>query len=317
VTEPATGGWQLGARGWGLGTGCLAVALIPAPPAHSGLSEGPRLAAVYDSMLDARFDRIDEQLAATCPPAPAEACAALRPEAVWWQILVEPDSRALDARLNALAAAAIARAKAWTEREPRRAEAWFYLAGSYTPLVQLRVLRGERLAAARDGSRIKEALERSLQLDPDLADAHLGIGLYKYYAAVAPMYARFLRWLLMLPGGDRAGGLRDVLLARDHAVLLRGEADFQLHEIYLWYENRSRDALALLQSLDDRYPENPIFLERIAGVHDTYFHDLDASIAAWERLRDRARAHRVYAARTIEARAEAHLRQLIARRGKK
>src|SRR5439155_11142569 len=116
-----------------------------------------------------------------------------------------------------------------TRREPERAEAWFYLAGSYGPLVQLQVLRTDRLAAARNGKRIKDALEHALHLDPTLADAYFGIGLYHYYADVAPMYAKVLRWMLMLPGGDRAQGLREMLQARERGEVLRGEADFQLH----------------------------------------------------------------------------------------
>src|SRR5581483_4471200 len=207
--------------------GWLAVAGAAAVAA-SGLTEAPRLAAVYDSILGAQFDRAEAQLAATCPPAPAEACAALRAESVWWQIQIDPDDRALDARLETLAAAAINAAGAWTEREPKRAEAWFYLAAAYTPLVQLRVLRHERMSAARAGSKIKDALEQALALDPGLTDAHLGIGLYRYYAAVAPLYTKLLRWLLLLPGGDRADGHKEIRLARDRGALLAGEADYQL-----------------------------------------------------------------------------------------
>ena len=73
---------------------------------------------------------------------------------------------------------------AWTQREPQRADAWFFLGASYGLRVQWRVLRTERLAAARDGKRIKDALERALALDPDLQDAYFGIGLYHYYADV-------------------------------------------------------------------------------------------------------------------------------------
>src|SRR5207247_1938693 len=80
---------------------------------------------------------------------------------VWWQILLNPTSRSLDATLNARAAAAIAAGEAWTKREPRRGEAWFYLAGAYAPLVQWRGLRGHWLAAAREGNKIKTALERA------------------------------------------------------------------------------------------------------------------------------------------------------------
>ena len=283
---------------------CAVVVLVLfAVPAEAALTEGARLAAIYDAILDAQFDRVDAQLKQTCPPAPAEACQALGVVSLCWQILINPESRLLDPRFSDLAAAAVAANDAWTRREPRRAEAWFYLAGSYAPLVQWRVLRGERLAAAREGSRIKTALERALQLDPTLDDAHFGIGLYHYYADVAPAAAKFLRWLLLLPGGDRVKGLQEMLQARERGELLKGEADYQLHLLYLWYEHKPRQALDLLESLDARYGSNPLFLQRIAEVENQYFHDHPASTAAWQALVERARDGRVYLAPVAEVRA--------------
>src|SRR6185437_6365450 len=177
--------------------------LLPPASAGAALTEGPRLAAVYDTILAAKFDRVAAQLKDACPPAPPEACQALSVVSLWWQILINPESRLLDERFSELAEASIAANEAWTRREPRRGEAWFYLAGSYAPLVQWRVLRGERLAAAREGNKIREALERALALDPSLSDAYFGIGLYHYYADVAPAAAKFLRWLLFLPAGEQ------------------------------------------------------------------------------------------------------------------
>ena len=44
--------------------------------------------------------------------------------------------------------------------------------------------------------------------------------------------------VLLMPGGDREGGLAQITDARDYGQLVRGEADYQLHLIYLWYEKR-------------------------------------------------------------------------------
>src|SRR5438105_11908151 len=162
-----------------------AVVLVSATPATASLTEAPRLAAIYDTILDARFDQADARLKQACPPAPDAACQTLRVVSLWWQIQIDPEGRLLDRPFNDLAASTIIANETWTRREPQRAEAWFYLAGSYAPRVQWRILRGERLGAARDGTKIKAALERALQLDPTLADAYFGIGLYHYYAAVA------------------------------------------------------------------------------------------------------------------------------------
>src|SRR5439155_16108016 len=111
-----------------------------------------------------------------------------------------------------------------------------------------------------------------------------------YYADVAPAALKMLRWLLLLPGGDRAQGLREMLQARERGELLRGEADYQLHWLYLWYEHDQARALELLRGLNARYPSNPIFLQRIAEVQHEYFHDHRASADAWEALVASARA---------------------------
>jgi hypothetical protein len=276
-----------------------------AAPAQAALTEAPRLAAVYDSILDARFDEAELLLKQACPPAPDGACQALRVVSLWWQIAVIPESRAMDTRFTALADAAIAANEAWTRREPRSAEAWFYLAGAHAPRVQWKILRGERIGAARDGNRIREALERALALDPTLHDAYFGIGLYHYYADVAPAAARMLRWLLLLPGGDRVQGLREMLQARDRGELLKGEADYQLHFVYVWYEKKPADAIALLEQLDARYPNNPLFLQRIAEIRGGDLRDHAGGAAAWQALLARAQEKRVYASAAIAVRARA------------
>ena len=92
-------------------------------------------------------------------------------------------------------------------------------------------------------SSIKLALERAIELDSGLEDAYFGIGMYKYYADVAPTAAKILRFLLLLPGGDRKEGLAQMLRARNRGRLLQGEADYQLHIVYLWYERQTPRAL--------------------------------------------------------------------------
>ncbi len=149
-------------------------------------------------------------------------------------------------------------------------------------------MRGRRLAAAREARTIKDALERAVALDPTLYDARFGIGLYRYYAAVAPAPLRAVRWLLLMPGGDKAGGLRDMTTARERGVLVGGDADYQLHFLYLWYEREPARALELLQHLNARYPSNPLFLQRVAEVQRDYLRDDRASLSTWQTLLDRA-----------------------------
>ncbi len=258
-----------------------------------GLTGGARVAAAYDAILAGRFDEWPSIAAATCPPAPATACQVLELAALWWQIQVDYESHRYDALFIAKANGAVAAAEAWTTREPERAEAWFYRGAAYGARAQWRVLRGERLAAARDGKRIKDTLERTLALDPTMHDAWFGIGLYHYYADVAPTAAKILRVLLLLPGGDRTQGMAEMLRARKDGALLHGEIDYQLHVLDLWYEKDPRHALSLLEGLRRQYPTNPHFTQTIAEVQDTYLHDIPASLQTWQTLADAARAGRV------------------------
>ena len=86
-----------------------------------------------------------------------------------------------------------------------------------------------------------------------------------------------------------------MLRARNRGRLLQGEADYQLHVVYLWYERQTPRALELLHSLHDRYPANPLFLTQIADIEDRYQHDVTASLATWRRLLTAAREQRISA----------------------
>jgi hypothetical protein len=263
----------------------------PLPPRYELQGEAALL-RVYEFILEARFDQVEAELRRACGPAPPEACFVLEATGLWWRIQLDPESRALDAAFNASVERAIRATEAWVDRDPENPEAWFYLGGAYGARVQWRVLRGEKVSAARDGKRIKQSLERAIELEPGLDDAYFGLGLYKYYADVAPAAARILRFLLLLPGGDREEGLREMLRARSRGRLLQGEADYQLHIIYLWYERQPRRALELLAGLQARYPGNPLYLTQIAEIRDAYEHDISASLDAWLSLLAAAREQR-------------------------
>lgn len=271
------------------------------------------LVRAYDSILEARFDQVDAELRRACPPAPREACEVLAATALWWRIQLDPDSLAYDTEFSTAAERAIASTEAWVARDDASAEAWFYLGAAYAVRVQWRVLRDEKLAAARDGKRILRGLERAIELDPGLDDAYFAMGMYKYYAGVAPAAARFLRALMFLPGGDRKVGLEQMLRARARGKLLQGEAEYQLHIIYLWYERQTARALSILEDLRAHYPGNPHFLAEKARIQDEYQHDLVGSLASWRALLAAAREQRSNAPLLAEVRSRLAIADLLDR----
>jgi tetratricopeptide (TPR) repeat protein len=303
----------------------LCGAILVQPPAHASreLRGVDGLVRAYDFILDARFDQVEPELRKACKPeppvlaqsaagsrglaqgapAPTEACEVLAATALWWRVQLDPHSRALDPELAAAIDRAITATEAWVDRAPADAEAWFYMGAAYAVRVQWSVLRGEKLSAARDGKRILEALEEALALDPTIDDAYFGMGMYKYYADVAPAAARVLRFLLLLPGGDRTLGLEQMQRARTRGRLLQGEADYQLSIIYLWYEDQTPRAINLLEALHEHYPGNPLFLSQIAHIQEAYQHDITASLATWRTLLAAAREQRANLPELAEAQA--------------
>lgn len=298
--------------------GCTLVAPLFAAR-QPALTGSARLARAYDAIFDARFDDVPRLLEEACGPrttssshrsrkadaerAPEEACQLLDVVSLWWQMQLDAQSLSSDARFSTRVDAAIEALEAWTQEQPDKAEAWFYLGGAYGARAQWQALRGERVAAAREGKRIKQSLERALELDPALHDAWFGIGLYHYYADVAPTAAKMLRWLLALPGGDKEAGMREMLRAQRSGELLKDEADYQLHLIYLWYENQPGHALTLLKGLAQAHPRNPLFAAQAAEVEDVHLSDFGASLASWRALYDAARARRVAEPEVAEVRA--------------
>jgi hypothetical protein len=279
------------------------------PP--TGLTHRAELIDTYDAILNADFQLASARMAPACMDVPVW-CAIMEAVSLWWQIALDPDSRVHDARFSRAVERAIGAAEGWAEQTPTRAEAWFAIGAAYGARAQWRIERRQRLAAARDGKRIKHALERALALDPLLHDARFGIGLYRYYAAVAPVGLRMFRWLLLLPGGDRKAGLQQMADAYEQGDVIRGEAAYQLHLIYLWYEERPADALALIRELQQRYPRNPLFVLNEATILDVYFHDVEASVHVLRELMARAQAGDVNESALAVRRARALLHALRA-----
>ena len=120
-------------------------------------------------------------------------------------------------------------------------------------------LRAENRAGARVGVRAREHFLRSLALDPSLADADMGLGLYNYYVDTLSTIARVLRFFMGIPGGSKEDGIRQLHVAIDHGqltpVLARYYLAINLHLFDLKYE----PALQVATPLVEKYPENPIF----------------------------------------------------------
>ncbi|HEV2175622.1 MAG TPA: hypothetical protein VGW33_00230 [Terriglobia bacterium] len=192
----------------------------------------------------------------------------------WWKIyltrgnLIDPDvfeslSEAVtpyDPDFNRLTDAAIEKAEAGIHAHKNEAFNDLCEGLAYALQGRLEALRAHALATARDGKKMRNLSLAALKLDPSLADADLGVGLYNYFEATLPGYVRMLRFLIGLPGGDRRTGLRQLREAAEKGELVRPEAEFQLAKnLSRRIEQQYPKSLAMFEQLVKDYPDNPLW----------------------------------------------------------
>jgi tetratricopeptide (TPR) repeat protein len=195
----------------------------------------------------------------------------LEGEALWWQIwcksaefrwgMTEARRRSkipsdryfleLAARVSQLANAQL--------KQHETSEMHFYSAMGDAMAARLYSLLGENRNIARVGVRARDHFLRTQALDPDLADADLGLGLYNYYVDTLSAAAKFLRFFMGIPGGSKQVGIHQLQHAISEGVLASDIARFYLAINLHRYDQRYEQALAVITPLVEKYPSNPIF----------------------------------------------------------
>ncbi len=147
--------------------------------------------------------------------------------------------------------------EALIDQNERDAVAKFYLGGINGYRGMLHQSEGSYLKAVTEGRRAYNLLEEAVEDDPQLSDAQMGFGLFRYMVAKAPKSLRFvLRLLGITP--DLEGGLQSLRIAADKGVYTRNEARIYLSQ-FLFNEQRYDEAYRYLNELRQAYPENPLF----------------------------------------------------------
>jgi tetratricopeptide (TPR) repeat protein len=154
------------------------------------------------------------------------------------------------------------------------AVAKFYLGGTYGYRGMLLQSDGSMLQAISEGRKAYLLLEEAVEEQPDLYDAHMGFGLFRYLVTKAP---RQFHWVLKLVGitPDQEGGLQSLRMAAERGVYTRNEARLYLAQ-FLMNENHPEEAFGYLNQLCREYPENSLFLILRASWHQREGHQDEA-----------------------------------------
>lgn len=186
-------------------------------------------------------------------PAPYFFMTMLR----WYQFTydsLENKNPVLEKALEYEAERAIQTAKKYVKKN--KATGFLYWGGALGSKGWYRVMRGQWVRAYFDGKKGYSLMRKVIEIDPQLYDAYLGIGMYEYYAATLGPALRALASFSIR--GDKESALRSLQVAQNMSRYVRLEAAY-----FLWSgamdEGRLADAKKIAEVLTQSYPESPLF----------------------------------------------------------
>ena len=194
------------------------------------------------------------------------------------------NNHALEPEFEKQLDAFIADAEARYGRSENDEEALFYLANAHLMRAAYRVDHDKGTwGAARDGARSKRYADTYIKRHPEHGDAYFALGTYNYYVEIAPALIKFIRPLLFLPAGDRAGGLKQIERAYTQGSLFSYQAGMMLMEIYGTYEGRPADGVRVGEQLASAYPDNPDVRFELAQLYSgPAVEDFDKAAAQYD-----------------------------------
>jgi tetratricopeptide (TPR) repeat protein len=236
-----------------------------------------------DMMMDGDLDgaaEVFQKIEQRVPDSPLGF--VLEADATWWKIyfvsanLIDPDvfdvanmeATPYDSHFQDLDNVAIHKAEARIHMRKDLARSYLYEGFAYALRARLDGLHDRDLPTARAGKRMRSHLLRALELDPSLADAYLGVGIYNYFVDTLPGIVKFLSMFIMLPSGNRAEGLQQLQLCAEKGELARAEAKFYLAKDFTRAnEKQYEKSMRLFAELQQEFPHNPLWPMLIGSLH--------------------------------------------------
>ena len=145
------------------------------------------------------------------------------------------------------------KALALANRNRNDADAIYFLGAYYGVMAGYEASTARKFfAAMRNGSRSVDAHEKVVKLRPDYNDAYLSIGLYDYIVGSLPFAYKAFAAVAGVRGNKQRGIERLVKLIESNSAS-SDDARVLLMAVYQ-NEGRFEDALAILKSLNSKYP---------------------------------------------------------------
>ncbi|MGH9856333.1 MAG: tetratricopeptide repeat protein, partial [Acidobacteriota bacterium] len=265
-------------------------------PIHSDAEFDAAVVRANKLFLNADFDAgitLISQMQKDRPEDPA--VSYFMANGYWWKIFrahvydKETTDTPFDDDFETYLQETITRSEELLRKNKKDVKALFYLGNAYSLKSRMKGLRGSYFSAGRDAARGKNHLEDVLKIEPDQYDALYNLGVYNYLADTLPGYAKVLKTLLFLPGGNREKGLKYLATASKKSVYFGAEAELVLAQFYADFEDRPQDAVPIVERFRAKYPQNAWYHYWLGTLLLDELHDYDRAETIYAEILDRCR----------------------------
>ncbi|MCU0424726.1 MAG: tetratricopeptide repeat protein [Candidatus Kapabacteria bacterium] len=178
----------------------------------------------------------------------------------WWAIVTNSRDKRTDERFLKKIDRVVTLCDSILDKNDNDIVGLFFKGGILGFRGRYHVTRNDWAAAALDGKRAFDLVQKCQEVAPGNRDVMLGTGIYHYFMETIPeRYPAVKPLIAMLPPGDKRAGIAELKLAAQSARYAATEAKVVLLQLQYGMEKNYSEALAISQQLSSDYPKNSLF----------------------------------------------------------
>lgn len=172
-----------------------------------------------------------------------------------FEYLDDESDHSLDMQYYSLTDKAIEVGNLWLKKHPKDSNAYMCMGGMYGLRARLYLMQHSWIKAYFSGRKALYYMRKSLEINPHMYDAYLGLGMYEYSAGTLTGVVKILSKLVM--PGDAKKGIEYLKLCKEKGYFNREAAELILIEIFTQHNSPYADpqtAVNWSRELRKNYP---------------------------------------------------------------
>jgi tetratricopeptide (TPR) repeat protein len=176
-----------------------------------------------------------------------------------WKTIPDPNPPEFST-IESYLKSSIDKAEQMIDEDKENTEGNFFLLMAHGLLAQYYGDQRSTFKAVSEAKKAYNSVIKGIALKNDYVEYYFSSGLYNYYREKYPeLYPIYKSFVWIFKNGNKEEGINQIQYASRHAVLSRVEASHYMAFIYMRMEGKPYDAMKIIRSLLEQYPNNYYF----------------------------------------------------------